>query len=528
MCYRESKDELDFFEAVQYCFRDHLDNGPYLNLMPVGKLRHFINRYTRDLDMAGHRESYHHQHDSVHQQLHQNMDHYHDHHWSYRDVLRKHGFFHETYGPFRVNGMKDRDNVWREHPSGLEINFHHFPDFNPLWGDHGDTLIWDPVKDELRIAKRGKTLKALCYRRKLGICKKCPGFYDGDRECFDAGDCIDGNCHCDEMFSGDYCEEGPPRHFQMLITVGTEDENDLDKNAEMYDFHTNTSCYIRNFPQPESFMSGEFVNGRAVVCGGELATFEDKACMFYDKHRHIWLPMQNFGNYGTSLTGSVVSPDGKQLWLTGGKPQSDHLDPHFSRASPLISVVLSEHNVFEKGPVLPVTVTAHCATNINECESAIIGGESKAGEGNRIFTYNWKTDVWREGPRIKNDNPLGQFDCDLIKDPETHHPVVVIGPANANSNTQIILWDTITDEITETEEEISSADNTFVTVTKLTEHSVVLAGIDNVGGTAASPTQIWTYSIKGGLKFLAENLSDKVQTTAFMAPRGYFKCLDEL
>jgi hypothetical protein len=43
---------------------------------------------------------------------------------------------------FRINAFKDFDGLWKEFPSGRVIDFSMFPDFNPAWGRHGDTLIW--------------------------------------------------------------------------------------------------------------------------------------------------------------------------------------------------------------------------------------------------------------------------------------------------------------------------------------------------------------------------------------------------
>ena len=38
---RESFHRRDFEGALEYCYYDDLSNGPYNNLMPVGKLRRF-------------------------------------------------------------------------------------------------------------------------------------------------------------------------------------------------------------------------------------------------------------------------------------------------------------------------------------------------------------------------------------------------------------------------------------------------------------------------------------------------------
>ena len=41
---------------------------------------------------------------------------------------------------YRVNAIKAQDGVWREYPTGKEVDFHHFPHFDPQDGKPGDTL----------------------------------------------------------------------------------------------------------------------------------------------------------------------------------------------------------------------------------------------------------------------------------------------------------------------------------------------------------------------------------------------------
>ena len=68
--------------------------------------------------------------------------------------------------------------VWREYPDGKIIYFHHFPDFHPEDGKPGDTLVWHPEKNYLKVVRPKEDFKALCYNRIEkygGKCFLCDG-----------------------------------------------------------------------------------------------------------------------------------------------------------------------------------------------------------------------------------------------------------------------------------------------------------------------------------------------------------------
>ena len=71
---------------------------------------------------------------------------------------------------FRINAFKDYDGLWKEYPSGRLVEFwKYFPDFDPAWGHHGDTLIWLSRWNSLRVVRDTEDdHRALCYREKLG------------------------------------------------------------------------------------------------------------------------------------------------------------------------------------------------------------------------------------------------------------------------------------------------------------------------------------------------------------------------
>lgn len=157
---------MNFYDAINHGINLAVDqNNPYVKLMPVGKLRKFERIYK----------------------------------------TRRHIFKDVTH--FRVNAIKSQDGTWREFPSGLPVDFHHFPRFDPQSGEPGDTLSWYPT-NHLNIADKNEKHPALFYQPKSGVCQNCPDFEKAGYECSNAGDCWRGFCACDDGYSGFKCQDG--------------------------------------------------------------------------------------------------------------------------------------------------------------------------------------------------------------------------------------------------------------------------------------------------------------------------------
>ena len=109
-------------EAVHSCIGYHYGKTPYQGLIPIGRLRCLRNRF-RDT--------------------------------SSDDIC---GRF------FRINAIKDDMGIWREHPSGKRVSFSHYPEFNPLHGGEGDTLVWDAFLNRLFVQDEHDHYHALCYK----------------------------------------------------------------------------------------------------------------------------------------------------------------------------------------------------------------------------------------------------------------------------------------------------------------------------------------------------------------------------
>ena len=165
---RETSFKKDFNDAVHACIgRKYDPNVIARGLIPVGKLRCLRNKFGYNTMV---------------------------------DRPQEDSFCHRYY---RVNGIKDDEGIWREYPSGIQISFHHFPNFDQLHGGHRDTLIWDALEDRLFIDDQRDEYHGICYKQ---YDTSCQCGYELIHLCSDAGDCVNGECKCDDEFEGTECQ----------------------------------------------------------------------------------------------------------------------------------------------------------------------------------------------------------------------------------------------------------------------------------------------------------------------------------
>ena len=72
---------------------------------------------------------------------------------------------------------------------------------------------------------------------------------------------------------------------------------------------------------------------------------------------------------------------------------------------------------WDQGPFLPEPLIGPCLVNINEQETAVIGGSAGGQAKTSIHVYNWHSKLWRMGPGlnlarsahacVKIKNPVG-------------------------------------------------------------------------------------------------------------------------
>ena len=85
LLFRETKEKSNFIKSVHSCLGSHYHKTPFQGLMPIGKLRCLRNRF------------------------------------AFNETLYRPNIDDFCGRYFRVNGIKDNQGVWREHPSGIAV-----------------------------------------------------------------------------------------------------------------------------------------------------------------------------------------------------------------------------------------------------------------------------------------------------------------------------------------------------------------------------------------------------------------------
>lgn len=503
ICWRESRNKRNFKDAINYCLLDDGEsfNGPYVDLMPVGKLRHLKNRfnpYYGEYPSSGYGygeydnhydEEYHH----YDEEYHHYDEEYHHHHSEY-----PHGYdyvhFDHKDGPFRVNAIKAHDGVWREYPTGRKVLLHHFPYFHPEEGHEGDTLVWDPEHNDLKVVDPHKEYDVLCYRAIPNYeCKQCPG-HEEDRACNDAGYCYHGKCKCDATFSGDLCEHTTTyreRYDLFVLGGGSDTEFDGDDQrriTEVFSFKHRTACNAEPLPEELDGGFAEIINKQIISCGAFTHN-----CYTYNWATQQWMlhsKMSEDHNYGNSEVVPVRMKDGYRsgsieldtcryyhnmhdnylMWAAAGTSYeyTQEGEETTSDVTDNTEFLLPGKNQWIIGPDAPrgMDTTAFCLATIDDCHTAWVGGNiytdgteagietSTSTYTSRTFIFDWETMQYTEGPSL----PTSPFapSCGRIIDRSTGHPLVIIAGGYAYDETDdetdeiehTYIWDTVTDTIT--------------------------------------------------------------------------------
>lgn len=486
LSWRESREEYSFLGAIHHCIGAETRDGTHVGLMPVGQLRHFRN--------------------------------------SFVDGPLREGDYENEFcrgRVFRVNAMKDVDGIWREYPSGNEVLFHHFPEFDPTHGKTGDSLIWDSHSDRLMIEWDESDFYALCYRRQRS-CMRCQGYYDG-HECNDAGDCEDYACQCDDGFDGRSCQLEPLDRFAVFV--------DGQVPGEMYDFSSNQVCWTDAvLPTEIEEMVSDFVFGDAYVCGaGQSGPGNGDVCYVYNWRNHEWQTISKMIDNRNGAAAEVIRVDGQdRFWMiTGGR------GPLFLDTSEL----LTEDRMWLEGPDLPEPVIRHCLVQINDCEVALIGGHrfDQGSYSNRIDIYNFETRSWRLGPSLIRGRV--EHVCARIRDVRTHNQLVVIACGTALDGTgapepteDVEVWDTVTGDIFVINDSPHfggnydcPSENFLDWADELTPYQIVMGNGND--GTSSS-TEISLFTMERGFEVVADFSVGRVGSTGAVIPRGYMECGD--
>merc|ERR1712156_507109 len=467
-----------YFANLELKCHDHYGNAMSQGLIPIGRLRCLRNRFGPAM---------------------KNSDH-----------------FCKRY--YRVNGMKDEQGLWREYPSGRRISFHHFPEFRPLHGGEGDTLIFDALENRLYIDDDKDKYHALCYRDYQKDCEQCAGFETG-HECSDAGDCMSNECHCDEGFTGSACqnEPMPPKDF---VQIGTYMPDTMNMSAQTFDTLTDGVCSIASYEEFSGGIKGmmcDFAFGKGLCCGGIINTTSilyTDMCGVYDCFIDGWSRFHDLPKKLAYASAAVVKGEtGRDMgWLvSGGQENGDGTD--------LNSLYwLDEHLRWtELDTMMPEAKSYHCSVQINDCEIAIIGGTNAT---TAIDIYNYKENTWRQGPAL-DTAPISftQIACGKLTDQTNYHTYIVIGGIGTYEPR---VWDVQTNVITIDDMADPSA---YSKQYRSLDENTLIAG-NNWEGS------IYTYRMDEGFVEMAPagttgttGTTDHAYGSAFLAPRKSTTCM---
>lgn len=477
LCWKKSAESLQFDEALEYCLKGEFINGPRVGLISVGKLRHFRNRY------------------------------------DYHSEVHRHGIRLRNSRLYRVNGRKDDDNVWREHPSGREIEFHHHPGFRPEAGHKGSTLVWDSKTDRLLIVEDHEQYPPLCHRAKQNVCQRCPDF-DWDSECSNSGDCLHGTCKCDQGFSGFKCQVPPIRNAELMVFGGA--NLGVDDASEFYDFEKQALCSLPKLPIENSLFVSGTVFGRPYACGGDAGNIHNQ-CWFFNRDEREWQIIDDMQNSRRRAAATEVTVRGRDRfwWISGGEGPTGGGGSTELKSSEL----LMWYGKWEEGPNLPLAYDGHCAIQTNECETAVLGGRSGTNELDYIFIYNWEDERWKAGPRLEVDRAF--FQCARIRDPNSGHLLVVsaCGQGDFGTTNSVEVWDTMTWDTYELEHQCPNDVAYFDQAHEVSDHEIIFTG-----GAGAGTKGIWSFTMEGGFQRIGEWAEHRLGGGSALLPQGFNRC----
>jgi len=485
LCYEESRNEFDFESSLIYCLnQQELDtewNGQFYGLISVGQLRHFKNRY----QYADTVDRHHHNQFDDHQRL------------------------------FRVNARKDYQGIWREFFTGKEVQFHHYPGFNPKAAKRGDTLVWDSRLNKLYTADPGERHHALCSAPKSDTCKQCPDA-QWHNECNNAGDCLDGICYCDIGFEGKKCQIEPleDSHMDLIVYAGNV------SSGEKYSFVKNSSCFFNGFPvNIENPVFGEF-GGHPIACGGnQIEGVSINQCWKYQHDK--WLPEPDMQVTRSGAAATVIN-DGRHdliYWVTFGE---DELGNDLSSSEYL--PWYGEH--WRSGPALDAEYArkGHCAVQINPCEAAILGGVSNdTNYRDDILIFNFEDAKWKQGPSLSSDR--ANLACAVIRDSQSDHPLVIsacgLGPLGQAENV-VEKWDLTTWDIQVLPHTCPAGVDYFDSAWPISDREIIFT----TGSGSEAASGIWSFTLDYGFRKVDNWANERTGAGSALTSKSNVDCFE--
>lgn len=117
------------------------------------------------------------------------------------------------------------------------------------------------------------------------------------------------------------------------------------------------------------------------------------------------------------------------FWIVGGTTDLQNYETLDTTELIHFDTKTDSPDHWDDGPVLPEPLFGTCLVNINDCETAVIGGIRATPPtfeaSNQIYIYNWNTKLWATSPATLNVN-RGSHECSKILNPAGDRWTVII------------------------------------------------------------------------------------------------------
>jgi len=292
------------------------------------------------------------------------------------------------------------------------------------------------------------------------------------------------------------------------------------------------TCYgIPQYPYPTMSTLVERIHSKILSCGG-LIQYEGESlprasdrCYVFDRADQQWNTFHSL-RCARYRAASIITPHG-DFWIAGGNPEFPVMPDKAIDSTEIIPFDpkhVPDH--WHDGPALPEPLYGGCLVNINDCETAYIGGYSSniSSQSSAIHIYNWNTDEWRAGPNL--NVPRDGHECVKIKNPLGERWTVIIAGGLDSTGIpfdSVEAWDVMSDEIIEFQDSphflpTDAADFTFVQIDDYKALALLPDQLPNDFGS-----EIWSFSHENGWIF-HQNITSVETDSGILTDFRYFHC----
>ena len=159
------------------------------------------------------------------------------------------------------------------------------------------------------------------------------------------------------------------------------------RKTEVFNLAGQDICLnLEDFPIDLWGAVGAHINGTPIVCGGyDGSNYLDKCYHFINGNWALTTTMRERRYLATSIVYN------NRMHIMGG----------YDGGVELASTEILDGNGSEEGPDLPIAISGHAITKVNQSTSIISGGwTSAASYSDRTWYYNHETQSFVEGPQL--------------------------------------------------------------------------------------------------------------------------------